>query len=210
MDGVILVVAADDGIMPQTREHLDILTLLGIRHGLVALTKIDRVVGGRSRVGRGPNWPTSCRARSSKALRSCPCPTSPAKVSTRSTRRLQRLVAQITPKAHRRRVPPAGRPGVFRAGLRDGGGRHPGLRPGPHRRRSGRAAAQPGRPDQADRGLRPAQRRRAGRPVRGHERGPLGVRRDPPRRHGDAARLLRRRRPGTCAGCGCCPARSCG
>jgi selenocysteine-specific elongation factor len=43
MDGVILVVAADDGIMPQTREHLDILTLLGVRHGLVALTKIDRV-----------------------------------------------------------------------------------------------------------------------------------------------------------------------
>jgi selenocysteine-specific elongation factor len=43
MDGVILVVAADDGIMPQTREHLDILTLLGIQHGLVALTKIDRV-----------------------------------------------------------------------------------------------------------------------------------------------------------------------
>jgi selenocysteine-specific elongation factor len=43
MDGVILVVAADDGIMPQTREHLDILTLLGVTHGLVALTKIDRV-----------------------------------------------------------------------------------------------------------------------------------------------------------------------
>jgi selenocysteine-specific elongation factor len=43
MDGVILVVAADDGIMPQTREHLDILTLLGIRHGMIALTKIDRV-----------------------------------------------------------------------------------------------------------------------------------------------------------------------
>ena len=43
MDGVILVVAADDGVMPQTREHLDILTLLGISHGIVALTKIDRV-----------------------------------------------------------------------------------------------------------------------------------------------------------------------
>ena len=42
IDGVILVVAADDGIMPQTREHLDILTLLGIEHGIVALTKIDR------------------------------------------------------------------------------------------------------------------------------------------------------------------------
>ncbi len=43
IDGVILVVAADDGIMPQTREHLDILTLLGVSHGIVALTKIDRV-----------------------------------------------------------------------------------------------------------------------------------------------------------------------
>jgi selenocysteine-specific elongation factor len=43
MDGVILVVAADDGVMPQTREHLDILTLLGVQHGLVALTKADRV-----------------------------------------------------------------------------------------------------------------------------------------------------------------------
>ena len=43
VDVVILVVAADDGIMPQTREHLHILTLMGLRHGLVALTKIDLV-----------------------------------------------------------------------------------------------------------------------------------------------------------------------
>jgi len=43
IDGVIFVVAADDGVMPQTREHLDILTLLNIRHGVVALTKSDRV-----------------------------------------------------------------------------------------------------------------------------------------------------------------------
>ena len=43
MDAVMLVVAADDGVMPQTREHLEILTLLGVRHGFVALTKIDRV-----------------------------------------------------------------------------------------------------------------------------------------------------------------------
>ena len=43
IDVVILVVAADDGIMPQTREHLDILTLMGVRHGLVAVTKIDVV-----------------------------------------------------------------------------------------------------------------------------------------------------------------------
>ncbi len=43
IDVVILVVAADDGVMPQTREHLQILTLMGLRHGLVALTKIDLV-----------------------------------------------------------------------------------------------------------------------------------------------------------------------
>ncbi|NLF08797.1 MAG: selenocysteine-specific translation elongation factor, partial [Pirellulaceae bacterium] len=49
IDGVILVVAADDGVMPQTREHLDIISLLGVRHGLVALTKIDRVDAGRRR-----------------------------------------------------------------------------------------------------------------------------------------------------------------
>ena len=43
IDVVILVVAADDGIMPQTREHLQILTLMGLQHGLVALTKTDIV-----------------------------------------------------------------------------------------------------------------------------------------------------------------------
>ncbi|MBN2283060.1 MAG: selenocysteine-specific translation elongation factor [Deltaproteobacteria bacterium] len=45
IDLVVMVIAADEGIMPQTREHLDICTLLGIRHGLVALTKIDLVDG---------------------------------------------------------------------------------------------------------------------------------------------------------------------
>jgi len=43
MDIVILAVAADDGVMPQTREHLDIMTVLGIEKGVVALTKIDLV-----------------------------------------------------------------------------------------------------------------------------------------------------------------------
>ena len=43
IDFALLVVAADDGVMPQTREHLDILDLLGIERGAVALTKIDRV-----------------------------------------------------------------------------------------------------------------------------------------------------------------------
>ncbi|WP_285856797.1 selenocysteine-specific translation elongation factor [Mesobacillus subterraneus] len=43
IDLVVLVVAADEGVMPQTREHLDILGFLGIRTGIIAITKIDRV-----------------------------------------------------------------------------------------------------------------------------------------------------------------------
>lgn len=42
IDLALLVVAADDGIMPQTREHLAILELLGVRRACVALTKADR------------------------------------------------------------------------------------------------------------------------------------------------------------------------
>lgn len=43
IDFALLLVAADDGVMPQTREHLAVLSLLGIERGAVALTKIDRV-----------------------------------------------------------------------------------------------------------------------------------------------------------------------
>lgn len=43
VDAVMLVVAADEGVMPQTREHLDILCLLGVQHGIVAITKKDLV-----------------------------------------------------------------------------------------------------------------------------------------------------------------------
>jgi selenocysteine-specific elongation factor len=43
VDLAVLVIAADDSIMPQTREHLEILRLLGLRHGLIALTKCDLV-----------------------------------------------------------------------------------------------------------------------------------------------------------------------
>jgi selenocysteine-specific elongation factor len=47
IDGALLVIAADDGPMPQTREHLAILDLLGLGKGAVALTKIDRVDSDR-------------------------------------------------------------------------------------------------------------------------------------------------------------------
>lgn len=43
IDLVALVIAADEGVMPQTREHLDICRLLGVAHGLVVLTKKDMV-----------------------------------------------------------------------------------------------------------------------------------------------------------------------
>src|SRR5688500_11388900 len=47
IDYVMLVVAADDGPMPQTREHLQILNLLGLSRGVVALTKSDLVNSAR-------------------------------------------------------------------------------------------------------------------------------------------------------------------
>src|SRR6266436_4711119 len=43
IDAALLVVAADEGVMPQTREHLAILDLLHVTHGVVALTKVDLV-----------------------------------------------------------------------------------------------------------------------------------------------------------------------
>lgn len=43
IDVILLVIAADEGVMPQTREHLDIVDLLGAHTGIVALTKIDMV-----------------------------------------------------------------------------------------------------------------------------------------------------------------------
>jgi selenocysteine-specific elongation factor len=43
IDLAVLVIAADDSVMPQTREHLEILRLLGLKHGVIALTKADLV-----------------------------------------------------------------------------------------------------------------------------------------------------------------------
>ena len=43
IDIVVMVIAADEGVMPQTREHMEICTLLGVKYGIVAVTKIDMV-----------------------------------------------------------------------------------------------------------------------------------------------------------------------
>lgn len=49
IDLVLFIVAADDGVMPQTEEHLDIVHLLGVRRGIVVLTKVDLVAEQRRR-----------------------------------------------------------------------------------------------------------------------------------------------------------------
>jgi len=48
IDRALLVIAADDGVMPQTEEHLDILRLLGVADGAVVLTKLDAVAPERA------------------------------------------------------------------------------------------------------------------------------------------------------------------
>ena len=49
IDLMLLVVAADDGVMPQTEEHFDVLHLLGVQRGIFVITKTDLV--SRDRIG---------------------------------------------------------------------------------------------------------------------------------------------------------------
>ena len=66
VDGYLLCVAADDGVMPQTREHMAVLRLLGVGDGVVAVTKADLAPPGR-RPPPPASWsgagPRSCRSR---------------------------------------------------------------------------------------------------------------------------------------------------
>ena len=50
IDVAMLVIAADDGVMPQSREHLDVLRLLGVERGVVVINKADFVRPGNARV----------------------------------------------------------------------------------------------------------------------------------------------------------------
>lgn len=54
IDFVMMVIAADSGVMPQTREHLQILQVLNVQRGLIALTKVDRI--------NDPEWLHLCRS----------------------------------------------------------------------------------------------------------------------------------------------------
>ena len=52
IEAVLLIVAADEGVKPQTREHFEICRLLGVREGIVALTKADLATGEQLRAAR--------------------------------------------------------------------------------------------------------------------------------------------------------------
>ncbi len=83
IDAALFVVAADEGVMPQTREHLAILDLLQIHGGVVALTKIDLVDDPRV-AGPGGSRPAPgrCRAPCWTMRRSCAFRRAPARAST--------------------------------------------------------------------------------------------------------------------------------
>ena len=115
IDFVLLVVAADDGVMPQTREHLAIVDLLGIRRGIVALTKADLApaerraeVDDRDREyaarDRARRQPTSFRCRSSAAKASTRC-ASACSPRAATSRRAPRRAASVSRSTARSRLP---------------------------------------------------------------------------------------------------------
>ena len=87
IDAVVLVIAADEGIMPQTREHLAILELLGVGRGVVALTKRDLV---------DDEWAALVREEVRAALTGTPLADAPVvDVSATAKRGLDELLASL-------------------------------------------------------------------------------------------------------------------
>ena len=87
IDAVVLVVAADEGVMPQTREHLAILELLGIERGVIALSKRDLV---------DDEWAGLVRAEVRTALAGTPLAGAPiVDVSATTRRGLDELLASL-------------------------------------------------------------------------------------------------------------------
>ena len=87
LDAALLVVAADEGVMPQTREHLDVLHLLDVKRGIVVLTKVDLVE---------PDWLELVRQETAAVLRGTSLEGAPAVAVSAVTREgLQELVATL-------------------------------------------------------------------------------------------------------------------
>jgi small GTP-binding protein len=185
IDVALLVVAADDGVMPQTREHLAILQLLGVDRGAVALTKIDRVDAARSPGSRSRSprcWPDAAAGFPVFACNS----TAPDDAGINALRAHLHAWAAATPARARptaqRAVPHAGGPRVLAGRPRHAGDRRGAWR----RRRGGRApAADAGRHRSARAQhprAEPGQRPRHGRAALRVEPGGHRPRRHPPRR----------------------------
>lgn len=88
IDAALLVIAADEGPMPQTREHLDILDLLQVEAGIVALTKIDLV--------DDPEWLELVEAEIAELLAGTSLEKAPIiRVSSRTGEGLERLKGEI-------------------------------------------------------------------------------------------------------------------
>ena len=139
VDVALLVVAADDGVMPQTREHLRILEAMGARQMVVALTKSDLVE---------PDWLELVQLDVEEYLASTPFSGAcVVPVSSRTREGLPELLARLDEAVDaflgdRRRAPadraagaPGGRPRVQRGGRRGRGHGHAALGRGPSRRR---------------------------------------------------------------------------
>lgn len=112
VDLVCMVIAADEGVMPQTREHLDICTLLGVRRGLIALTKHDLIPSGSSGE-EGASWRAMLRADLAAACAGSFLAGAPiVEVSTRTGHGLPELRAALATLAES--CPPRSTAGVFR------------------------------------------------------------------------------------------------
>lgn len=107
VDLVCMVIAGDEGVMPQTREHLDICHLLGVKRGLVALTKRDLTDA------LGDDWRAMVRGDVTAALAGSFLEGAPiVEVSTRTGAGLDELRRQLAALAET--CPPRSAAGVFR------------------------------------------------------------------------------------------------
>ena len=124
IDIVALIIAADEGVMPQTREHLDICTLLGITRGVVVLTKIDLVDQELREMAIADIKDFTKGTFLEKA------PIIPVSAVTGEglgdlITALEQLVGAGRAEIRRRSLPPPHRQGVHHEGFRHGRYRHP-------------------------------------------------------------------------------------
>ena len=183
IDLVLLVVAADDGVMPQTEEHLDILHLLGVAHGIVAITKADLVDADAARRGAGRNRDPARRNDAGGIAESSPSRRSPAWGWMRCGHAIERSSGRLSTRRARRLLPPARRSRLRHARPRHRGHRHRDRR---HRAPGRRRAHLAGR-------RRGARAHRAGARPRGGGSDVRAARRAEPRRRRTQRRAARPR-----------------